>query len=578
MTTWNVNSELSLRNAIKQSSAGDTVLIQAGDYHIRMTENGRFDIKIDKSLNIVGNGGRANFYSDGHKVEKAIFNLDLDKSETVTFNKIGFFQAQSNDLNGSGIRQYGGNLVVKNSYFADSDSGILSITENASIRGNVSVSTSEFSKIGTNGYSHALYVLANSFTVSNNNIHDTVKGHHVKSLSGNTYVYNNILNDGNGTSSYAVDASAGGDLIIYGNTITQGVNGENRGVISYSAERHGGSAGDLIIQKNLINNLNGNPAGSKVLANATESEALILNNTINGFAENRLFSGLYLQQSNKLEGRLLGTYGTNNNAIMGTSGDDQMIVALTSSPRPVDSSAGHDTVLGSVQGDLIFSGLGNDFVFGDDGNDQIYGGGAADILLGGLHNDALFGQAGNDILFDSSGANQLWGGDGNDLIITRGADLIHGSPGDDIIINNGTLGGTYVGGDGNDILFGGLGLQSLWGGTGHDIAVYTGKFADYAVSKYLDYTLIKNIVGTGADTAGTEDVSAIEKIQFSDGYFDIAANSFVDSQYLLSLANLNAAIAIVSTLTDAGIEAAPQSSAPVLKQAYLTLYGSWDMA
>lgn len=578
MTTWKVNSELSLRNAIKQSLAGDTVLIQAGDYHIRMTENGRFDIKIEKSLNIVGDGGRANFYSDGHKVEKAIFNLNLDKSETVTFDKIGFFQAQSNDLNGSGIRQNGGNLVVKNSYFADSDSGILSITEAASLRGNVSVSTSEFSKIGTSGYSHALYVLANNFTVSNNNIHDTVKGHHVKSLSGNTYVSNNILNDGNGTSSYAVDASAGGNLIIYGNTITQGINGENRGVIHYSAERHGGSAGDLIVQNNVINNLNGNLSGSKVLANLTEAEALIRNNTINGFTEKNLFSGLYLQENNKLDGRLLGSYGTNNNAIMGTSGDDQITVAYTRNLRPVDSSAGNDTVLGSVQGNLIFSGLDNDFVFGDDGNDQVYGGGAADILLGGRNNDGLYGQAGNDILFDSSGANTLWGGDGNDLIITRGTDLIHGSAGDDIIINNGTRGGTYNGGDGNDILFGGTGLQSLWGGTGDDIAVYLGKFADYALSKVRDYTQIKNIVGTGADTAGTEYVSAIEKIQFSDGYYDVATNSFVDGQYLLSLANLNAAIAIVSTLTDAGIEAAPETSAPVLKDAYLSLFGSWDMA
>lgn len=306
MATWKVDSEMSLRQAVKGSAAGDTILVKPGDYHITMNERSLHDIKIDHSLTIRGDGGRANFYADEVKVAKGIFNLVLSADETVNFDNVGFLKAHSSSWNGAGIRHNGGDLNVTNSYFADSDMGILSVTRDASKRGDVTITNSEFNHLGyEKTHAHALYVLANNFTVENNYIHDTIIGHHVKSISANTVVRNNVLDDGMGTSSYAVDVGAGGDLLVSGNTITQGINGDNKKVISYQTVRFDGKPGKIVIDNNHIINLNGEPNASKVLKNSSASVAEVSNNKFEGFDEDKLFMGPFTQQHNTLDGKLL---------------------------------------------------------------------------------------------------------------------------------------------------------------------------------------------------------------------------------------------------------------------------------
>jgi hypothetical protein len=306
MATWKVDSEMSLRHAVKNSGSGDTILVKPGDYHITMNERSLHDIKIDHSLTIMGDGGRANFYADQVKIAKGIFNLVLSADDTVNFDNIGFLKAHSSSWNGAGIRHNGGDLNVTNSYFADCDMGILSVTRDASKRGDVTVTNSEFNQLGfEKTHAHALYVLANNFTVENNYIHDTIIGHHVKSVSANTIVRNNILDDGMGTSSYAVDVGAGGDLLISGNTITQGINGDNKKIFSYQAKRFDGTPGKIVIEDNHIINLNEAPQASRVLKNTTDSAAEISNNKFEGFDEDKLFMGPFIQKNNTLDGKLL---------------------------------------------------------------------------------------------------------------------------------------------------------------------------------------------------------------------------------------------------------------------------------
>lgn len=577
MTVWNVNTEATLRSAIKQSAAGDTIMVRAGDYHISMRESGIHDIKISKSLNIAGDGGRANFYADNHPVEKGIFSLVLDKTETVSFSNIGFVGAQNSTNNGAGIRQNGGNLTVDNSYFGNSDNGILSITHDEAARGDVKVTNSEFNGLGTNGFSHAMYVLADDFIVKGNNIHDTLVGHHVKSLSANTVVSGNILNDGAGTSSYAVDVEAGGNVLIDGNTIIQGANGENPGMISYAAARFGGVAGVVVIQNNHIQDLSANPL-TKLLGNRTDSVVQILNNTVEGVAEHKLATGLFYQQGNVLDGVALKSYGANHNAVMGTAGKDYMVaLAGYKDVLPLDAGAGNDTIFGNTGNDLIFAGSGNDFAYGHKNTNYVYGQDGNDILLGGADKDFIFGGAGEDIVFDISGVNVLWGGRGNDLVFGAGTDEVDGNGGNDFVIDSGSgvEGGRINGGDGNDILYGRLGEDQPHGGKGVDIAVYEGNSSDYTVTKKFGVVHVNNIVAANLDSDtgnGAEMLDAIEKIQFSNGYLDTATNVFHEGGQLFDFQAFVNSVGVLDALSFNSIHAAPLDAAPILQSVYISLF------
>jgi Ca2+-binding RTX toxin-like protein len=574
MSIWRVNSEAALRQAITNSAAGDTIAVQAGDYHISMAPGGRYDIKITKSLNIVGEGGRANFYSDGHQVEKGIFNLRLEANETVSFDNIGFLNAHNGAMNGAGIRQNGGNLNVNNSYFENSNNGILSTTSDEALRGDVRVTNSEFNGAGEFGYSHAMYVLANNLIVEGNYIHDLTRGHHVKSLAGSTIVRNNILDDGDGTSSYAVDIGAGGDALIEGNTIIQGVNGESAGIISFASDRVGSIPGSMIIRNNLIQD-HQTQSHAALLVNRTDVEVQVLNNVIEGLKEDALFSGLFNQTGNTLDGIGLVSYSTGYNATRGTSGADVMY-ALREKALPLNGGSGNDTILGNIQSDLLLGGNGHDLISGGRGNDNIYGQSGNDILLGDIGNDSIYGQGGNDIIFDATGSNLLWGGAGKDLIFGFGKSAVNGNAGNDFLINYGPgqNNSRMNGGDGNDILFGREGEDILHGGTGRDIAVYSGTYATYAVTESFGNLYIENIVAAlnVSDTGGRqESIAAIESLQFSDGYLDLTTSIFHANQFLFDYG------AFMNVINDLDNIAAtppvdPVNMVPLLQAAYTALY------
>ena len=77
---------------------------------------------------------------------------------------------------------------------------------------------------------------------------------------------------------------------------------------------------------------------------------------------------------------------------------------------------------------------------------------------------------GNDLLIAEKDTGQtLSGGNGNDIIIgAAGADTLNGDDNDDLLIGNGGD-DNLVGGKGNDKLFGGTGTDNLYGGEGDDI-------------------------------------------------------------------------------------------------------------
>jgi Ca2+-binding RTX toxin-like protein len=76
---------------------------------------------------------------------------------------------------------------------------------------------------------------------------------------------------------------------------------------------------------------------------------------------------------------------------------------------------------------------------------------------------------GNDLLIGTDGADSLDGGNGNDCIIGNGGDdLLEGGNGDDVIV--GGLGAdTISGGGGINVIFGGAGNDTISGGNRSDL-------------------------------------------------------------------------------------------------------------
>jgi hypothetical protein len=84
------------------------------------------------------------------------------------------------------------------------------------------------------------------------------------------------------------------------------------------------------------------------------------------------------------------------------------------------------------------------------------------------------------------------------------------------------------GGKGDDKLYGGAGNDWLDGGKGFDTAIFSGNFADYTIAEqghhHGHHHHGADLTVTGPD--GTDRLSSIERLQFDDGFLDVASNNF----------------------------------------------------
>jgi len=201
-----------------------------------------------------------------------------------------------------------------------------------------------------------------------------------------------------------------------------------------------------------------------------------------------------------------GTGG--NDTVFGYGGDDTIIAA-----------SGTDSLVGGSGNDSITSGAGNDILRGEAGNDTLDGSSDNDTLYGGAGDDSLVGGSGDDELRGEGGRDTLLGGAGNDVLRTGTGDggTVDGGAGDDTyyieadgtVITEAAGGGTDTvrtaysiqlaadseievlrvttqtttndldltgsnianqmrGNDGDNVLNGGLGADSMWGYGGDD--------------------------------------------------------------------------------------------------------------
>jgi hypothetical protein len=267
-----VSNAPALEQAVGKARKGETILVAAGRYDLA-------DLKIPRDLTLKGEG-EVVFYST-RPTEKGILNPLWDASLRV--ENIRFEGARAPDLNGAGIRHDGLNLTVVNCAFIGNEDGILATGQ---AQGVITISGSAFIGNGYgDGYSHAIYVAdGHTLDITASRFVGTRIGHHVKSLAAVTRIENSSFDDADGKTSYSVDASRGGHVMITGNSFIQSADGDNSTLINYDQTR-GGDADALIITGNRITNRNRN---GRLLRNETGVTPVLERNDVRNESGGRM--------------------------------------------------------------------------------------------------------------------------------------------------------------------------------------------------------------------------------------------------------------------------------------------------
>lgn len=251
----------------------------------------------------------------------------------------------------------------------------------------------------------------------------------------------------------------------------------------------------------------------------------------------------------------------------------------TDDPDTIDGTALDDEIEGWYADDLLFGYEGDDLLKGGRGDDTLDGGSGNNILIGGygddsyivssdghsliIDHDALeveftsinldevrlrpttdlyqnaplyeafdigtgqliatfvessINSSGSTFVFDDGVAQNMWYVTFSQP--TNGADYTYLSNDLNLGVEFDLLGGhdTFYGGSGSDRVIGGTGNDQINGQLGDDIAVYSGALANYTISPSgSDYTVSDNVGSEGTDT-----LTDIEFLEFSDGIYEIA--------------------------------------------------------
>ena len=158
------------------------------------------------------------------------------------------------DFNGAGIRLEHGDLEVSQTWFRDSQQGILTGEDRG---GSITIDKSTFTRLGTcegpGGCAHSLYIGDyGALTVTRSRFEAGRGGHYLKSRAPRVSIINRFDDSAGRTTNYMIDLSNGATGQIAGNWFVQGKDKENySALIAVAAEgKHNSSAGLRIAGNN----------------------------------------------------------------------------------------------------------------------------------------------------------------------------------------------------------------------------------------------------------------------------------------------------------------------------------------
>jgi len=264
--------------AARIAKDGDFIEIDQGTY----TD----DVAVwrQNNLYIYGINGKPHLKSTGSSAEgKAIWVV---KGNNTRIANIEFSGAKVRDRNGAGIRQEGTNLWIHGCFFHDNEEGILT---GGNPKSEIIIENSEFARNGAgDGQSHNIYIgKVRKFTLRYSYVHHARIGHNVKSRAlENHILYNRLMDENDGTSSYIIDLPNGGTSYIIGNLIEQGPKSENHTLLSFAAEGEKNlSKGFYIVNNSFINN---HSRGKFIRNRSKSTPAVLINNIFYGPNDNIL--------------------------------------------------------------------------------------------------------------------------------------------------------------------------------------------------------------------------------------------------------------------------------------------------
>ncbi len=205
--------------AIAAAKDGDTVQIEAGEYFDCATVTAN-------KVTIEGTGADASaVLTDKTCSGKGLL---ITNGQDITIRNLTLQRARVPDRNGAGIRAQGGNLTIEHVKFINNENGILAGDLPSA---NIVIRDSEFLRNGVcaSACAHGIYIgHVASLTVERSKFFETKEGHHIKSRGRRLVVTGCDFADGpDGTSSYTIEASNGGTVIVRDNHIEKGPKSEN---------------------------------------------------------------------------------------------------------------------------------------------------------------------------------------------------------------------------------------------------------------------------------------------------------------------------------------------------------------
>lgn len=170
---------------------------------------------------------------------------------------------------------------MRNCYFYDNQNGILTGANPAS---DILIESSEFNYNGDgDGQTHNMYIgKVKRFTLRGSYSHHTEIGHNVKSRASENYIlYNRIMDETTGNSSYAIDLPNGGISYVIGNLIQQGPQTDNSTIVAYGKEGLSNPTNALYFINNTV--VNDGPAdGTFLFVQNGTNPVQIINNIFAG--------------------------------------------------------------------------------------------------------------------------------------------------------------------------------------------------------------------------------------------------------------------------------------------------------
>jgi hypothetical protein len=228
-----------IRQAAAAATPGTVIQVDPGNYpdDIVVWRTNNVTVRGMGSVRPHVYGTKVIPYASGNDLQngKGLWVVDGTGVRIENFELSG---AQVTDQNGAGVRGEGTNLTICNSYMHNNENGFL-----GEAHGTLTIEYSIFADNGIgDGHTHNVYVddggtPDSTLVFRYNDSSHSIIGHMLKTRAPNNYIlYNRMMDEADGTSSYNIDVSNGGLVYAIGNVLQQGPNTDNSAMIAYGAE------------------------------------------------------------------------------------------------------------------------------------------------------------------------------------------------------------------------------------------------------------------------------------------------------------------------------------------------------